>query len=268
MDDAAPPLVDAHAHIWSADMPYVPSAWTRPDYAYPVERYLADLDANGVRYGVIAAASLFGTHADYTLAALRTHPRLRGTVIVDPAIPAAELGAMRDAGVVGIRLQWFFLNPLPDLRAEPYRTLLSRLRDLDMHIHINVEGARLPELLAAAGPSGVRVVVDHFGWATPHLDPEGAGEAALLRAAGDGRCWVKLSAGFRYPDPATPRALAERLIRQAGTDRLFWGSDAPFVGREETTTYADTIRFYRQSVVPDAEARRAIDRTAFRFYFG
>src|SRR4051812_43441614 len=72
-----PPLVDSHAHIWGPSMPLIRAAWTRPDYAFPVETYLALLDAHGVSYGVIAAASLFGSYNDYTIAALRRFPRLR-----------------------------------------------------------------------------------------------------------------------------------------------------------------------------------------------
>ena len=29
------PLIDCHAHVWEEDMPFVASAWSRPDYAYP-----------------------------------------------------------------------------------------------------------------------------------------------------------------------------------------------------------------------------------------
>ncbi len=59
-------------------MPIVSTAWKRPDYVYSVENFLADLDAHGVRYGVIAAASLFGTYNDYSIRAVRAHERLAG----------------------------------------------------------------------------------------------------------------------------------------------------------------------------------------------
>ncbi len=61
------------------------------------------LDQSGIEFGVIAAASLFGTHSDYTIGALKAHPRLRGTVIVEPTVRFETLRAMRDCGVVGIR---------------------------------------------------------------------------------------------------------------------------------------------------------------------
>ena len=56
-----PPLVDSHAHIWTKDLPFVDNPRHRPTYEFTVENYLADLDAHGIQYGVLAGASLFGT---------------------------------------------------------------------------------------------------------------------------------------------------------------------------------------------------------------
>ena len=110
-------------------MPFTRTAWTRPDYVYTAEDFLADLDAHGVRFGVIAAASLFGTFSDYTLQALRAHPRLRGTVIVDCDIESRELESMHAEGVVGVRLQWFFNDRLPDIAGHEFQRLCACLRD-------------------------------------------------------------------------------------------------------------------------------------------
>lgn len=267
MTIAEPPLVDSHAHIWGASTPYADSAWTRLDYAFPVETYLDLLDGSSIAYGVIAAASLFGTHSDYTLEALKAHRRLRGTVIVDPTVDLRTLQAMRDGGVVGVRLQWFNLDPLPDLRRVDYRTLLAHLRDLDMHVHVNIEGGRLPQVLPAIAETRCKLVVDHFGWSDDRLDPGGAGMEALLRHCQRGQCWVKLSSGFRFSDPQIPIDQAALLIAEVGTDRLFWGSDAPFVGMEKAVTFPEVVRLFGDWV-PSAEARRQIGETAHRFYFG
>ena len=54
--------------------------------AATVEQYLEILDAHGVERGVIAAASPYGDYNDYTIAAVRNQPRLRGTAA--PPAPA------------------------------------------------------------------------------------------------------------------------------------------------------------------------------------
>ncbi len=263
---ADPPLVDAHAHIWGPDMPYAAGAWTRASYAFPVEDYLALLDQYGIRYGVIAAASLFGTYSDYTLGALRAHPRLRGTVIVDPLVELETLRAMREAGVAGVRLQWFNLDPLPDLRTANWRTLMMRLRDLDMHIHVNVEGGRLPQVADPIVESGVKLVIDHFGWSDDRLDPTGVGHETAMRYGAEGKAWIKLSSGHHLLRPELARTLAADFLSKVGTDQLFWGSDAPFVGLEDKVSYDQVVAAFADWV-PDPAQRKAIGETAYRFYF-
>ena len=267
MTAADAPLVDAHAHVWGSSTPYAADAWTTLGYAFPVEDFIACLDRNGIGYGVIAAASLFGTYSDYTLEALRAHRRLRGTVITTPMVGFSALKAMRDAGVVGVRLQWFNIDPMPDMRRADWRHHLAHLRDLDMHVHVNIEGGRLPQVLAPIAESGVKLVVDHFGWSDQRLDPTGAGWEALIRYCREGKAWVKLSSGFRFNDPQIPIDQAAQLISEVGTDRLFWGSDAPFVGMEDQITYDEVVGLFADWV-PDAATRKAIGETAYRFYFG
>lgn len=266
------PLIDCHAHVWGPDMPVLSTAWKTPATVHTVEQYLADLDAHGVRLGVIAAASLFGTYNDYAIRAVRANPRLRTTVIVDPAIDMYSLEAMKADGVVGVRLQWFFRAPLPDLEGDDYRRLLRRLRDLDMHVHLNIEGARLVEVAGRLCASGVKVVIDHFGWHDPAPRLAAESYRGMLSLLDRGNVWVKITSGFRHPeehepDWSLPVAYAQDLLRRFGPERLLWGSDSPFVGHEHVATYAMAIDRYRRCV-PDASARRAIDENGVRFYFG
>ncbi len=93
-----------------------------------------------------------------------------------------------------------------------------------------------------------------------------------------GRTWVKLSAGYRLtwlstrdgaPDPRAmqlAREAAAKLLQEAGPERLLWGSDAPFVGHENSLTYADTLASFAEWV-PDAAARRRMTDTALQLYF-
>lgn len=265
------PLIDCHAHVWHAHMPLASDAWKRPERAYPVEAYLADLDAHGVRHGVIAAASLFGNYNDYSLEALRNHPRLRATANVPFDIPARELAGLHAAGFVGVRLQWFFLQPLPDTGNADFRRLCGQLRELDMHLHLNINGARLVEVASRLMDTGVKLVIDHFGWHDPALRLAAPSYQGMLRLLDRGRLWVKMTSGFRHPDDhfpdwSLPVEYARDLLRRFGPDRLFWGSDAPFIGHEHVASYAQALERYRQCV-PDAAMRRAIDENAMRFYF-
>jgi predicted TIM-barrel fold metal-dependent hydrolase len=141
-----------------------------------------------------------------------------------------------------------------------------------------VEGPRLPEILGPLLASGANLVIDHFGHPDP-ADPLGcSGFAAMLGAVDTGRCWVKLSAGYRLPGTAAWQTepdgdleamaalVAARLLERVGTDRLLWGSDAPFVGYERRMSFAQVLAAYR-AWVPDAARRGEIDRTGLKLYF-
>ena len=266
------PLIDCHAHVWGPRMPFVSTAWTRPAYVYSVEDFLADLDAHGVRHGVIAAASLFGTYNDYSIRAVRAHKRLRATVIVDPAVDLYTLEAMKADGVVGVRLQWFFRNPLPDIAADDFQRLCYRLRDLGMHIHLNIEGDRLVEVAGRLMETGVKLLIDHFGWHDPQPRLAAASYQGMLGLLDRGNVWVKMSSGFRHPhehspDWSLPVEYAQDLLRRFGVEKLLWGSDAPFVGHEHVASYAMAIDRLNQ-LVPDPATRRALGENGYRFYFG
>ena len=268
LDDAAmePPLVDVHAHIYRMDMPMQSSAWHRPVRDATVEEYLATLDAAGVRYGVLAAASIYGDYNDYMLAAIRDHDRLRATVIVDPDTDPYILRMMKEDGVVGIRLQFRNVETPPDLSSYPYQKLLRRVADLDWHVHLHDEGDRLPQHISHIEMAGPRLVIDHFGRPAAEDGVNSVGFQAVLRSVARGRTWVKLSGAFRIEPPGAARQLAQALLRDAGPERLLWGSDWPFAAFEDRMTYADTLAQYRENVA-DAATRRAIDQTAMQFYF-
>ncbi len=274
---SAAPLVDAHVHVFEADMPISRNAWTRLDYEFPAEALLKTLDAHGVRHGVISGLSITGTYNDYTIATVRKHKRLRGTAILDPATDLYTLEKMKADGIVGVRLQLARMAELPDLRSDDWRRLLRRVRDLGWHVHVSLEGERLPPVLDALMESGAKIVVDHFGHPDP-ADPENcAGYKAMIAAVDTGRVWLKIAAGFRLagtdswknPDSdldTIADRLAADLLARVGTDRLLWGSDAPFVGYEKRATYDRVLgSYYRWA--PDPRVRAEIDQTALDLYF-
>jgi len=259
------PLVDAHVHVFTQDMPLIDNPRHAPTYSFTVEQLLATMDAHGVQLAVIAAASPWGDYNDYTIAALRAHPRLRGTVILKPTVERYILEAMSKDGVVGVRLPFISLAELPDITSFDYRRFLRRLADLDWHVHLHVEGEKLPQLLGALEASGVKLVIDHLGRPDPRTGINSEGFKALLRSIDKGRTWVKMSAGYRLGPAAAD--YARELVRVAGPDRLVWASDCPFVGHEGQFAYKATIDWLNDAV-PDANAwRKIFGETALKLYF-
>jgi predicted TIM-barrel fold metal-dependent hydrolase len=271
-DPCDAPLIDCHAHVWGPHMPFASNAWKRPDYVYTAEDLLAHLDAHGVRYGVIAAASLFGTNNDYSIRSLRAHRRLRATAIVEDNVALQTLRSLRAEGIVGARLQWFFRNPLPDLAGDDFQRLCLGLRDLDMHIHLNIDGKRLVEVASRVMDTGVKLVIDHFGWHDPGPRLAAPSYQGMLRLLDRGNAWVKMTSGYRHPDEhfpdwSLPVEYAQDLLTRFGAQKLLWGSDSPFIGHEHVASYGQAIERLNLCV-PDPATRRAIGENGYRFYFG
>ncbi len=251
---AEAPLVDAHVHVFRRDMPLIPNPRHAPDYEFTAEQLEQVLDAHGVRFAVIAAASPWGDCNDYVIRSLRSHSRWRGTVILDPSTDRYQLDQMHRDGIVGVRLPFISMSTLPDLESWDWRKFLYRLKDMGWHVHVHLDGPRLPQVLPALEKSGVTVVIDHIGRPDPVLGVDSEGFKAMVRSVQGGRTWVKLSGAYRLGPQALGQAQA--LCEQVGTDRMVWASDCPFVGAE-STTYQSTIDWLAQAV-PDAATRRRI----------
>jgi predicted TIM-barrel fold metal-dependent hydrolase len=113
--------------------------------------------------------------------------------------------------------------------------------------------------------TGVTLVIDHFADPDRQLGIDSPGFIAALRSLDSGRTFIKISAAMRL-DPQVAKACAHRLLAVAGTERLLWGSDAPFVGHEHRLTYGDALCWFEE-LVPDARQRHAIGLTALRQFF-
>ncbi len=248
------PLVDAHVHVFSKDVPLVPDPRHSPDYEFTAEQLDAQLAAHGVKFAVIAAASPWGDCNDYVIQSLRTRPRWRGTVILEPTVDRYLLEQMGRDGVIGVRLPFISMKELPDLDSWAWRKFLYRLRDMNWHVHLHLDGPRLPQVLPLLEKSGVTLVLDHIGRPDPVLGVESEGFKAMVRSVQGGRTWVKLSGAYRLGPQAGEQAQA--LCEQVGYDRMVWASDCPFVG-VESTTYQSTIDWL-VNTVPDAGLRRRI----------
>lgn len=260
------PIVDSHAHVYTTDMPLSATAWHKPPADATIEQYVATLDQHGVKYAVLAAASLFDDYNEYSIEAARRHKRLRTTAIVKPTIDPYVMRMMKDDGVVGVRFQWRNVKNLPDITTPEYTKFFRRVRDLDWHVHINQTADKLAAPIATLQAAGVKLVIDHFGHPQKG-GPACEGFQAVMRAVDNDRTWIKLSAGYRFESPQVALDCTKALLAHAGPKRLLWGSDWPFAAFEDSMSYEQAIASFKQWV-PDANTRRIISgETALRLYF-
>ena len=248
-------IVDAHAHIFTQDMPLNDQPRHSPDYDFTVEDYLAQLDKHEIRFGVIAAASPWSDYNDYIIDSVRNNPRLRGTVIVNPGVEKYILQFMNQDGIVGVRLPFIGLKQKPDLTTFPYRRLLRRIADLDWHVHLHVEGHHLTELIPQLEASGVKVVIDHLGRLSSTKGENEQAFQSIVASVKKGRTWVKASGAYRIGNGAAE--VLRALLDSVGDDRLLWDSDCPFVGEESKVSYEETIQWL-DDLLPDESSKRKV----------
>jgi predicted TIM-barrel fold metal-dependent hydrolase len=261
--------VDCHAHVMRRDAPLAPDRHSAPKRDCTVEEYLALLDTHGVSHGVLTAPSFYGTDNSLLLDALdRAAGRLRGTVIVASDIDRAALGAMAGRGAVGIRLNWFKRESLPEVTSPEYRRLFANIRDLGWHVEIYLDGPSLANVLPKIRDSGAKVVVDHFGSPDPARGVACAGFQRVLEGVRAGDTWVKLSASYRQGG-VNCQPYVDALLDAGGPQQLVWASDWPFVSHEDHVTYEDCVNDLN-TWVPDDDIRRIIlaETPAWLFGFG
>jgi predicted TIM-barrel fold metal-dependent hydrolase len=154
--------VDTHAHVIGLppEHPFVEGrAYTPP--AAPPSAYLAMLDGAGSTYGVLIQVSVHGTDNRLMLATLRANPqRLRGIAVAPLGLPDKEWRAMREAGVVGLRLNVLYGGGIGFERLADYGALC---RDMGWHLQFLLDARELPALAPAISRLPVPFVVDHMG---------------------------------------------------------------------------------------------------------
>ena len=261
-------FVDSHAHVFVQGLPLTRGARHAPGYDATLTDYLALLDAHDIAHGVLTAPSFLGTDNHFLLQALgAARGRLRGTVIVDPAISRSDLEALDRQFVVGVRLNFFRRadRDVPDLAAPEYRRLFEACAELDWHVEIYGEGARLAQWLPPIVATGVKVVVDHFGSPDPELGLDDPGFRYVLSELAGERMWVKLSAPYRVGYDLAARA-AEALLREAGPQRLVWGSDWPWTQNELGRSFQQCLEWLGAWVPDETQREQLLSSTALSLF--
>ena len=220
--------VDTHAHVISAAS-FVPDrSYTSPEATE--EQYIRMLDEVGMTYGVLIQVSVNGQDNEPMLKVLKNYPhRLRGVAV--PLLGQADsyYQRMKDAGVVGIRMNLMFSGGGLDIsRLEECDALA---RDWGWHIQFLLDANDLPVLMPRMQKLKSTLVVDHMGYLRTSVGLDSPGFKALVDLVRE-RAWVKVSGAYRLTDQSPPYPdvvpYAKALI-DAAPDRCVWGSDWPHV---------------------------------------
>ena len=231
-----PGAIDAHCHVFGpmADFPFSPQAKYLPADAGP-DKLFALRDHLGFARNVIVQASCHGTDNAATLDAIaKSAGRARGVAVVDPAISPAELSALHEGGIRGVRFN-FLKRLVDDAPKDKFLEVAARLPK-DWHVVIYFEADILEEMRSFIRAIQVPVVIDHMGRPDVAQGPHGADMLAfrnLLESRPD--IWFKATCPDRLDaggDPWVDFARSVRPLIEDYADRCLWGTDWPHPNME------------------------------------
>ncbi|KAA0695755.1 hypothetical protein DTW90_22555 [Neorhizobium sp. P12A] len=254
--------VDTHVHIFERRLPLAAARRYAPDYDATPEELRREMRTAGIAKAVIVQPSFLGTDNHYLLDTIVADPQsFAGIAVIDPASGIDELEALKEAGIVGVRLNCIG-QPAPDLHRGDHGVMAHRLGELDLVLQIQAEGVQWLSIAPGLDDLPCTILVDHFG-RTSAGDESGGFEALLSSATVASNVWFKFSGPYRFPEDAADRCAAA-ILDVTGHDRIVWGSDWPWTQFEKQHTYQETFHWLdrwvgdagnRQQILADNPAR-------------
>jgi 2-pyrone-4,6-dicarboxylate lactonase len=230
-----PPLgaVDAHCHVFgpAGVFPYAPERKYTPCDA-PKEKLFALRDFLGFSRNVIVQATCHGADNRALVDALKAANGLaRGIATVRATVSDAELKALDEAGVRGVRFN--FVKRLVDATPrETYVSIAERIAKLGWHIVVYFEAHELADLIPFLNALPTTIVVDHMGrpdFAKGVDHPDFRRFVDLMAA--NPRIWSKVTCPERLSISGPPAyddfVPFARALVESFPDRVLWGTDWP-----------------------------------------
>src|SRR3984893_13524966 len=210
---------DCHTHIHGAPekFPFFSGRVYTPEPASP-EEMSALHKALHIDRVVIVTPSVCGTDNAATLFGMKARGAIaRGVAVIDDKTPEADLDAMNQAGIRGIRLNLATggIND-PSVGRPRFQGAGERVKNRNWHVQLFTSLAMISAIKDLVAASPVPVVFDHFGGAQAELGVEQPGFSDLLELVRSGKAYVKISGAYRAsklgPDYSDGHPLARALI--------------------------------------------------------
>jgi predicted TIM-barrel fold metal-dependent hydrolase len=251
--------VDTHAHVIGLPPAYpfvAERSYTPPEAT--AASYLAMLDSTGMTYGVLTQVSVHGTDNRLLAETLRANrARLRGIAVIALDCPERERAALKEAGVVGLRINVLYGGGVDFAQVEDYAALC---REMDWHLQFLVDARQLPELAPRLSKLPVPFLVDHMGHFPTSCGVDDEGFRTLVALVRDG-AWVRLSGAYRTTVEGPPYRdtipFAQKLV-EAAPERCVWGSDWPHVANWGVMMGVADLLDLLADWVPDERLRNRI----------
>ena len=232
--------VDAHCHVFGpgAEFPFAPERKYTPCDASKAQLF-ALRDHLGFARNVIVQATCHGADNRAMVdACIAAQGRARGIATVRRSVTDAQLEALHEAGVRGVRFN--FVKRLVDFTPkDELMEIAGRISRLGWHVVIYFEAADLPELWDFFTALPTIVVVDHMGRPDVKKPIDGPEFGLFLKFMREHtNVWSKVSCPERLSASGPPALNGElhayrdvvpfaRRVVEEFPDRVLWGTDWP-----------------------------------------
>ena len=226
---APPNACDCHMHIYDPRFPAPrPSARLQADAA--VEHYRLLQKRIGTTRTVVVTPAAYGTDNRVTLDAIAQLGNARGVAVVHPDVSDADLKAMADGGIRGIRFTLF--DPATAAtKVEMIEPLSKRVNDLGWHVQIHMRADQIVDAAELLARLPSPIVFDHMGRLPQPAGVDHAAFAIIRGLLDKGRTWMKLSGAYMDTQAGAPgyadKAKIVQAYLKAAPERMLWGSDWP-----------------------------------------
>ena len=274
---APPGTCDTHFHVFGPLDRYPVASRSRyePPYA-PLEEYLKLASRLGIERMVFVQPSAYGTDNTYMLESMaRVSAPCRGIVDIDENAPDAEIEALHALGIRGVRIN---TSPIasydagrPQQLAGRVRTLERRLKGRGWCLEFLGPGWLTHAMMPIMRELDMDFILCHIGMFLAKDGVDQPGFREMIKLAGEGRCWLKLTAPYRFataPDFAGAALLVQTLVNEV-PDRLIWGSDHPHLSFADKVGSVQLFNLLGEWI-PDEGLRRKVlvDNPERLFAFG
>ena len=267
--------VDAHCHVFGpgAEFPFAPERKYTPCDA-SAQQLFALRDHLGFARNVIVQATCHGADNSALVAACRaSNGRARGVATVRRSIGDADLLALHEAGVRGVRFN--FVKRLVDFTPrDELLEIAGRVKPLGWHVVIYFEAVDLPELWdffsAVHDDVGASVVVDHMGRPNVSQSVDGPEFSLFMKFMHQHpNIWSKVSCPERLSLGGPPALHGEqtayrdvvpfaRRIVQTFPERVLWGTDWPHPNLKGHMPDDGLLVDFIPHIAPTAELQRKL----------
>jgi predicted TIM-barrel fold metal-dependent hydrolase len=256
-----PNATDCHHHIYDHRYPWAPEATLKAGNA-TVDDYRLLQKRIGTTRNVIVQPSSYGIDNRLLVESIgRFNGRARGIAVVNTSVTDAELRALDEAGVRGIR---FNLAPPGTTTLDMVKPLAARIAGMGWHVQVNAPAAFLMQARSTWYNLPCPVVFDHLA----HIpEPAGVNDPSFAMVTDlltSGKAYVKLI-GFYNETRVGPPTYADSVAiasayASIAPNRVLWGSDWPHPTEQPLHRIPDDALLANLfgTVVPDEALRKTI----------